>query len=333
MPIRFSDILKYLVVALFLTMVLGLLLAPYAGRIVEQWSRADVEARSRLVFHAIEPMIDRSVEEQTWSGLSTLFARVALDKRILAAGYCDASGVLIAQSPEMPASFSCEKIARGETESFSSIRVEARKILVAAFPMVAKSGRSYFVILTDLSFADARSAQFLAFLLSALAGATLVLLLVGAVFVVMMLRNWTNSLRRTVEEIRQGRSETTRSIVTPAIDRELRQAAAGIGTRFRQQSGRLESEIAARSAQQRFAGRRSARGLQSRAIHPQRFGDRHTVAGERTCIGARARHACLRGYMDCSWQRKCRSGIGGRLRQGTRAGGSAGLYASARLDQ
>jgi trehalose 6-phosphate synthase len=222
MPIRFSDIFKYLVIALVLTMVLGLLLAPYAGRIVEQWSRADVEARSRLVFHAIEPMIDRAVEEQTWSGLSTLFERVALDKRILAAGYCDASGVLIAQSPEMPASFSCEKIARADAESFSSIRVDARKILVAAFPMVANSGRSYFVILTDLSFADARSAQFLAFLLSALAGATLVLLFVGAVFAVMMLRNWTNSLRRTVEEIRQGRSEATPSKATPAIDRELR---------------------------------------------------------------------------------------------------------------
>jgi trehalose 6-phosphate synthase len=222
MPIRFGDIFKYLVVTLVLTMVLGLLLAPYAGRIVEQWSRADVEARSRLVFHAIEPMIDRAVEEQTWSGLSTLFARVALDKRILAAGYCDSSGVLLAASPEMPASFSCDKTARAEAESFSSIRVDARKIVVAAFPMVAKAGRSYFVILTDLSFADARSAQFLAFLLSALAGATLVLLFTGAAFAVVMLRSWTNSLRRTVEEIRQGRSETNRSRVTPAIDRELR---------------------------------------------------------------------------------------------------------------
>lgn len=222
MPIRFSDFFKYIAVALALTVVLGLLLAPYAGRIVEQWTRADVEARSRLVFHAIEPMIDRAIEEQTWPGLSTLFARVALDQRILAAGYCDASGVLIADSPEMPTSFSCDKIARADTESFSSVQVDARKILVAAFPIVVKSGRSYFVILTDLSFADARSAQVLAFLVSALAGATLVLLFVGAVFAVVMLRSWTNSLRRTVEEIRQGRGETPRSRAAPAIDRELR---------------------------------------------------------------------------------------------------------------
>src|SRR5690348_775952 len=101
MPIRYSDFIKYGIVALAVTMVLALLLAPYAGRIVEQWSRADVEARSRLVFHAVEPLIDRAIEEQTWSGLSALFARVALDKRILAAGYCEASGVLIAASPEM----------------------------------------------------------------------------------------------------------------------------------------------------------------------------------------------------------------------------------------
>lgn len=221
MPIRYSDFIKYGIVALALTAVLALLLAPFAGRIVEQWARADVEARSRLVFHAVEPLIDRAAEEQTWSGLSALFARVALDKRILAAGYCDASGALIAASPEMPAGFSCEKIARAEAESFSSIRVEARRILVAAFPMIAKTGRSYFVILTDLSFVDARSAQVLAFLLSALAGATLVLMTVGGVFAVLMLRSWMNSLKRAVEEIRQG--ETPRSAVaSPAIDRELR---------------------------------------------------------------------------------------------------------------
>jgi trehalose 6-phosphate synthase len=222
MPIRYRDFIKYGIVAVAVTIVLALLLAPYAGRIVEQWSRADVEARSRLVFHAVEPLIDRAIEEQTWSGLSALFARVALDKRILAAGYCDTSGVLIAASPEMPAGFSCEKIARAEAESFSSIRVEARRILVAAFPMVAKTGRSYFVILTDLSFVDARSAQVLAFLLSALAGATLVLITVGGVFAVLMLRSWMNSLKRAVEEIRQGRGETVRSVATPAIDRELR---------------------------------------------------------------------------------------------------------------
>lgn len=155
MLIRYAHLFKYALVGLAVTVILGLWLAPHVGRIVEQWSRADVEARSRLVFHAVEPLIDRAIEEQTWSGLSALFARVALDKRILAAGYCDASGVLIAQSPEMPGNFSCEKIARAETESFSSIRVDARQILVAAFPITTKAGKSYFVILTDLSFVDA----------------------------------------------------------------------------------------------------------------------------------------------------------------------------------
>ena len=222
MSIRLSDFLKYAVAALAITVVIALGLAPHAGRIVEQWSRADVEARSRLVFHAVEPLIDRAVEEQTWSGLSTLFARVALDKRILAAGYCDASGVLIAGSPEMPGSFSCEKIARAEAESFSSIRVDARQILVAAFPLVTRSGRSYFVVLTDLSFIDARSAQVLAFLLSSLAGATLALMAVGGVFAVLLLRSWMNSLKRAVDEMRQGHGDASRPGTAPAIDRELR---------------------------------------------------------------------------------------------------------------
>lgn len=94
---------------------------PFTGGIVQQWSRSDVEARSRLVFNAIQPFLDRDIETRSWDRLTDLFERVAMDKKILAVGFCDQAGTLIASTPEMPADFGCEKAAKSENESFSDV--------------------------------------------------------------------------------------------------------------------------------------------------------------------------------------------------------------------
>ena len=226
MSFRLGDLLRYGVFGLVVTLLVALILAPFASGIVEQWSRADVEARSRLVFNAIEPSLDSAVEQRAWPRLSPLFERVALDKRILAVGFCNSAGALMAQSREMPASFSCEKIARSEKESFSNITTGGRQILVAAFPIAfpiaAGTGHSYLVILTDLSFVGARAGQVVTYMVAAIAGVTLVLLVGGSIFALRMLRNWMNSLKRAVEAVRQGNSDMSQASAGSAVEREIR---------------------------------------------------------------------------------------------------------------
>ncbi len=121
----------------------------------------------------------------------------------------------------MPAGFSCEKTARSESESFTNISSAGRRILVATFPVATKAGRSYLVILTDLSFVDARSSQVLAYLLTALAGVVLVLTAGAVVFALLMLRSWMSSLKRAVEEVRQGTTGTHLPATGSAIEREI----------------------------------------------------------------------------------------------------------------
>lgn len=221
MPFRYRDILRFGVFGLAVALIVAFGISPFTGGIVEQWSRSDVEARSRLVFNAIQPFLDRDVEDQSWGGLSDLFKRVALDKKILAVGFCDHAGTLIAATPEMPASFSCEKIARSESESFANITSGGRRILVAAFPVIVARGRSYLVILTDLSFASARSSQVISYLLASISGVVLVLTVGTIIFAILMLRSWMNSLRRAVEEVRQGTSHPRGTAGSSAIDREI----------------------------------------------------------------------------------------------------------------
>ncbi|MDX3968932.1 MAG: trehalose-6-phosphate synthase [Bradyrhizobium sp.] len=221
MSISYKDFLRYGVFGIAVATIVAFGISPFTGGIVQQWSRSDVEARSKLVFNAIQPLLDRDVEDRAWSRLSDLFKRVALDKKILAVGFCDSGGALVASTPEMPADFSCEKSAKSEDESFSSIISGGRRILVAAFPVSSNSGRSYLVILTDLSFAAARSSQVLAYLLAALASVVLVLTVGTIIFAVLMLRRWMESLKRAVEEVRRGANGPLPQLRGSSIDREI----------------------------------------------------------------------------------------------------------------
>ncbi|WP_431203337.1 alpha,alpha-trehalose-phosphate synthase (UDP-forming) [Bradyrhizobium betae] len=221
MPIRFRDFLRFGVFGIAVALIVAFGISPFTGGIVQQWSRSDVEARSRLVFNAIQPFLDRDIEEQSWDRLSDLFGRVAQDKKILAVGFCSHAGALVAPTPEMPSSFGCDKIAKSENESFADIAVGGRRILVAAFPVNGSRGRSYLVILTDLSFASARSSQVLSYVLASLAGVVLVLTVGSIIFAVFMLRSWMSSLRRAVDEVRLGTAGKRPPASSSALDREI----------------------------------------------------------------------------------------------------------------
>lgn len=221
LPISYKDLLRYGVFGIAVATIVAFGISPFTGGIVQQWSRSDAEARSRLVFNAIQPLLDRDVEDRAWSRLSDLFKRVALDKKILAVGFCYSRGTLVASTPEMPTDFSCEKLAKSEDESFASIISGGRRILVAAFPVSSNSGRSHLVILTDLSFAAARSSQVLANLLAALASVVLVLTVGTIIFAVLVLRRWMESLKRAVEEVRRGANGPLPQLSGSSIDREI----------------------------------------------------------------------------------------------------------------
>ena len=81
------------------------------------------------------------------SRLSAIFESVALDERILAVGLCDEGGRLLNPTKLMPTTFSCDKVARSEAESFSTIINDGRRILVGAFPIVERNQKSYLVML------------------------------------------------------------------------------------------------------------------------------------------------------------------------------------------
>ncbi len=227
---RYMAALKYLGLGLVVTLLLGLAIAPFSKRVVEQWSRSDVEARSRLVYHAIRSQIAAAMADDNVVQLSVSFESVALDQRILAVGLCSDKGELIAPTRMMPATFSCEKVARSEGESFSTIVIDGRRVMVGAFPIVDRTRKAYLVILHDLSFVDARSSEAQGFMIAALVGMALMIAGGAALFVILMLRGWMNALRRAVDDVRSGAAARLPKRDASAIDLQIKKLLSEVET-------------------------------------------------------------------------------------------------------
>jgi trehalose 6-phosphate synthase len=214
-------IFAYAALALVLLAFLSLIVAPFSRSLVEQWSRRDVESRSRLVYKTIQEPIARAAAAGAWTRIATIFNGIAQDDRILAVGLCDQNGILRSPTKLMPRTFSCEKVARSEGESFSDIGDDGRHVLVGSFPIEVHKQRTYLVILHDLSYIDTWSGEAQTFAIAALLGVGIIIAVVAAILAAFTLRGWTASLRQAIEDIRSGRPPTVHRRDRSAIDLEI----------------------------------------------------------------------------------------------------------------
>src|SRR5262245_46724341 len=122
--------LRYAAAAVVVLVAAVIAISPLASTFVEQWSRCDVELRATLVFNSTRDELANLLAAGAGARIDDLFPRLALDERLLAAGYCDRDGVLRYSSKLMPPTFSCEKVARTGAPSFSTIVTDERRIVV-----------------------------------------------------------------------------------------------------------------------------------------------------------------------------------------------------------
>lgn len=194
----------YALLIIALLAVLTLTVAPFSKRVIEQWSRLDVESRSRLVSNTLRGPISRALAEDNQPRLASILKSATQDERILAVGLCDEPGVLRDATELMPRDFSCDNVARSEAESFSSIVEDGRRVLVGAFPIASRDQRVYLIVLHDLSYADTRSGEVQVFAAASIVAVVLVIAGIAAALVVLVQRSWDAALRRVVYRIRAG---------------------------------------------------------------------------------------------------------------------------------
>jgi trehalose 6-phosphate synthase len=124
----------------------------------------------------------------------------------------------------MPASLSCDKIARTETESFSTLTVNGRRVLIAAFPLSTREVKGHFIIVHDLSFVADRGQTARTYLMLMLGGIILASGALAIGLVLYVIRQWLRSFKEAVAAGTsiEGRRGTSALGLGP-LDREVRQ--------------------------------------------------------------------------------------------------------------
>lgn len=190
-------------IALLVAAIVILAVLPFATSFVEQWTRRDVELRSQIVFNSARDQVTNLLSRNEVGRLQNLFERIASDERVLAIGYCDKDELRPA-THNMPPSFTCEQAARSDTQSFSTIAAEGRRILVSSFPLTVAGREGHLLVLDDLSSADKRGGEARNYLFLALAGVAFGAAALAAMIAALIMRRWLASIRQALESARAG---------------------------------------------------------------------------------------------------------------------------------
>jgi trehalose-6-phosphate synthase len=200
-----SMMLRYMLTAFIMLGAAIFAISPFASTFIEQWSRRDVELRSKLVFNSVRDELANLLTVGATAQIDDLFGRLALDERLLAVGFCDREGFLRYRSKLMPTNFSCEKVARTTSASFSAIGSDDRRLLVGSFPIATDKTSGHLVLLHDLTFAEQRSAQARTWITIALTGVALIGAALASIFALLIVRRWLQSIRRAIDDVKAGR--------------------------------------------------------------------------------------------------------------------------------
>ena len=210
-------------VALFALTLLG----PLVTSLVDDWSRRDVELRATLVFNSVSGPLSAMLENGQTDHINELFERVATDSRIVAVAVCRDGKEPAHATKLMPSSISCEKIARSDTESFSSVIVNGRRMLIGAYPIVSRTDPSreiegHFIIVHDLSFAEHRGQEARNYLTLMLGGIILASGALAIGLVLYLIRNWLRTFKQAVTSATSPGVRNAAASYGP-LDKEVRQ--------------------------------------------------------------------------------------------------------------
>lgn len=195
------------------------ILYPMSGQLVGDWSRRDVELRSALVFNSLRDTLAARLSDNSTDLISPLFDSVAQDERVLGAGFCNDRGEMLHATALMPSSLACEKLTRGDAESFSTLIADGRQLLIGTFPMSTQSAKGHFVIVHDLAFAQQRGDKVQSLALVALATSVLLIGGLAAAAALLMMRRWTDRWRNAL----MSTSSTEYPRARFPLDREIQQ--------------------------------------------------------------------------------------------------------------
>lgn len=208
-----------LIIGVIVVLLVGLL--PLTSLVVDQWSRRDVELRSRLVFSSIQDQLQSDIARRDDTAVLKLFDRLTEDERLVGIMYCDEQDQLRYETKSLGKDVACQALARSDRPNFSTINHAGRRLYIATFPITAGGGRGHVAILHDLSFIEARAAEVRLYWVLAIVGVGIAISLLAAALMFFLLRQWLASARQTILDARKGGPMRNSNGTPPILGAEI----------------------------------------------------------------------------------------------------------------
>jgi len=170
--------------------------APLVDQMILRWFIRDLDLRSSLIANTIsEPLFDQLAAGRKVK-IGEFFARITLDERLYAVGFCPSSNGTAVASKSMPSELRCNDLERWRPGGENALPSKRGPLHVSILPMeneMYPAGK--LVLVHDLSFVTRRSEETKQYIFYAFIGLAVIVSLLTVVIAQLSWRGWLAGMR------------------------------------------------------------------------------------------------------------------------------------------
>ncbi len=190
--------LRFVVPLLIVLVAMAYAVVPLVDRLTIRWFMRDLDMRANLVARAVEDPLQDLLRNGNQTRLRQFFAKIALDERIFALGYCASDSATPLATSTLPPSVRCDSLARFEQPETEGhlLTSENGPLLVSVRALAADSGTpGHLVLVHDMSFVTRRSVETRKYLVVFFGALAITVSLITVVVAQLSWRGWEQGLR------------------------------------------------------------------------------------------------------------------------------------------
>lgn len=174
-------------------------LTPVVDRQIMRWFVRDLDIRADLVANTVQEPLRQLADQGDTKGIRRYFARLTLDERLFAIGYCATPSSVPLASPTWPVSLRCDDLARFRDPKQRQTDSPHGALHVSIAPIATDSmPGGTLVLVHDMSFIDRRSADTRRYIFYLFVGLGVLISLITVAVAQLSWRGWVNGLRALV---------------------------------------------------------------------------------------------------------------------------------------
>ena len=190
--------LRFVLPLLIVLVAMAYAVVPLVDRLTLKWFMRDLDMRASLVARAVEDPLPDLLRSGNQARLRQFFAKISLDERIFALGYCASDSATPVATPTLPVALRCDSLARFEQSETDGHLLSSASgpLLVSVRQLAADSGApARLVLVHDMSFVTRRSVETRKYLVLFFGALAVGISLITVVVAQLSWRGWEQGLR------------------------------------------------------------------------------------------------------------------------------------------